>query len=326
MVKITGGQRIDLLGVRQGGPAGGVEGPRHAVGLRLRQVVPDGQDVRRHRVLPLRPRATRRARHRARGALQGPGEPGQAQARRRGLPAQLLRGDGQGRRLRRGGGRALGDVRRRRGRRARAQGRPALHARHRTRRRCCMAGRFMQYYREHAKWLERTYRSWSGSASTRCARSSSRTATAIAARLGRRDAGGGGRVPRPVARGRRARHAVPVRVRGRSRARRWSSTGSAACRTIPPARAACPGRRARRRGVPPARRRRAGDAGVVPAPRRPARGRAASAARTLVCPLHGRAFDLDTGEGDDADTTIATYAVRIGSDGDIVVSVGDDRP
>lgn len=46
----------------------------------------------------------------------------------------------------------------------------------------------------------------------------------------------------------------------------------------------------------------------------------------VVCPLHNRSFCLDTGAGDDADTTIATYAVRINSAGDIFVSVGDDRP
>ena len=38
MVKITGGQRIDLLGVRKEDLPERVGGPRHAVGLRLRQV------------------------------------------------------------------------------------------------------------------------------------------------------------------------------------------------------------------------------------------------------------------------------------------------
>ena len=46
----------------QGGPARGLGRPRHALGLRLRQVVPHGEDVRRHRLLPLRPRRLHGAR------------------------------------------------------------------------------------------------------------------------------------------------------------------------------------------------------------------------------------------------------------------------
>ena len=38
MVKLTGGQRIDLLGITQGGPAGRLGRPRHAVRVRVRQV------------------------------------------------------------------------------------------------------------------------------------------------------------------------------------------------------------------------------------------------------------------------------------------------
>ena len=44
MIKLTGGQRIDLLGVRAG-PARGVVRPGHAVGLRVRQELPDGENV-----------------------------------------------------------------------------------------------------------------------------------------------------------------------------------------------------------------------------------------------------------------------------------------
>ena len=130
MVKITGGQRIDLLGVAKedlpavwrelGMPSG------YAYGKTFRTVktcVGIG-------VLPLRAGRQHDARDPARGALQGPGEPGQAQARRGRLPAQLLGGDGQGRRVRRRRGRALGDVRRRRRGRAHPQGRPPVHARH----------------------------------------------------------------------------------------------------------------------------------------------------------------------------------------------------
>jgi nitrite reductase (NADH) large subunit len=40
MVKITGGQRIDLLGLTARAAAGGLEGPRHAVGPRLHEGLP----------------------------------------------------------------------------------------------------------------------------------------------------------------------------------------------------------------------------------------------------------------------------------------------
>ena len=46
------------------------------------------------------------------------------------------------------------------------------------------------------------------------------------------------------------------------------------------------------------------------------------AGTTLVCPLHARRFDLDTGEGATADCAIATYPARIAEDGGIVVTVG----
>ena len=55
----------------QGGPARGVGGPRHALGLRVRQVVPHGEELRRHRLLPLRP-----------GRLDDPGRAPRADATR----------------------------------------------------------------------------------------------------------------------------------------------------------------------------------------------------------------------------------------------------
>ena len=108
MVKITGGQRIDLLGHQEGAPARSVEGPRHAVGPRLHEGVPHLQDVRRQRVLPLRRRRLHRPRHRHREALPGPRVPRQDEAGDGRLPAQLLRSDGQGRRRRRHRGRRAG--------------------------------------------------------------------------------------------------------------------------------------------------------------------------------------------------------------------------
>ena len=86
-------------------------------GPRLRQGGAHGQDVRRHRVLPLRPRRRDRRRHRARARDGGPLHAAQGQGGGRRLPAQLLRGLRQGHRPRRRRGR-LGGLRRRRRRRA----------------------------------------------------------------------------------------------------------------------------------------------------------------------------------------------------------------
>ena len=46
MVKLTGGQRIDLLGVKKEDLPGCLGRPRHAVRLRLRQELPDGENLR----------------------------------------------------------------------------------------------------------------------------------------------------------------------------------------------------------------------------------------------------------------------------------------
>ena len=101
----------------QGGPAGGLGGPRHALGLRLRQVASAREELRRHRLLPLRPRRlARRSAVAIEQTLPGPREPGQDEARGRRLPAQLLGGAGQGRRRGRRRRRPVGDLRRRRGR------------------------------------------------------------------------------------------------------------------------------------------------------------------------------------------------------------------
>ena len=126
MVKITGGQRIDLLGIKKedlpkvwrdlGMPSG------HAYA----KVVPHLQDLRRHRFLPLRRGRQHRARHQDRAAVPGAGEPRQDEDGDGGLSAQLLGGAGQGCRRGRGRGRQVGDLRRRRGGSACAQGRPAL--------------------------------------------------------------------------------------------------------------------------------------------------------------------------------------------------------
>lgn len=106
----------------QAGSTGGLARSRHALRPRVWQELPDGENVRRIGLLPLRPRRQHRARDPHRGALRRAREPREAQARRCGLSAELLGGDGQGRRSGRCRGCALGDLRRRCGRRARPQG------------------------------------------------------------------------------------------------------------------------------------------------------------------------------------------------------------
>jgi nitrite reductase (NADH) large subunit len=100
----------------QGGPAGRVGGPRHALGLRLRQVLPHGEELRRHGLLPLRAGRLDDARGAHRADLPGAGEPGEDEAGRGRLPAQLLGGAGQGRRGGRCRRRPVGRAHRRRGR------------------------------------------------------------------------------------------------------------------------------------------------------------------------------------------------------------------
>ena len=64
MVKITGSQRIDLLGVQEERPAEDVGRPRHAVRPGVHQGRAHGEDLRRHRVLPLRHAGRDQRRHR----------------------------------------------------------------------------------------------------------------------------------------------------------------------------------------------------------------------------------------------------------------------
>ncbi len=112
MVKVTGGQRIDLLGGEEGRPAGHLERPRHALRTCLRQIHPHREDLRRQRVLPLRHAKLDAAGHRSgtRPVQHVVAAQGQAGGLR--LPAQLRRGRDQGRRHHRRGLR-LGDVHRR---------------------------------------------------------------------------------------------------------------------------------------------------------------------------------------------------------------------
>lgn len=72
------------------------------------------------------------------------------------MSAQLLGSDGEGRWCRRDRGRQVGDLYRRGHRRARAQG-DVLCTAGSEEEVLRYVGRFMQYYREHAKYKERTY-------------------------------------------------------------------------------------------------------------------------------------------------------------------------
>ena len=97
LVKLTGGQRIDLVGVPKDQMPGGLAGSRHAGRLGLGQELPDLQELHRHRLLPLRPWRQHGPRAEDRIEVPRHRQPGQAQARDRRLPAQLLRSDGEGR-------------------------------------------------------------------------------------------------------------------------------------------------------------------------------------------------------------------------------------
>ena len=156
MVKVTGGQRIDLLGVRKedlpdiwrdlGMPSG------HAYAKAVRTVKTCvGADFCRFGLgdsigLGI---ATGEA-------VGGAAHAAQGQGRRLGLPAQLRRGDGQGHRRRRRRGR-LADPRRRRRRRATCA-RPTSWRRSTTPSEAMrIATTFLQYYRENADYKERLY-------------------------------------------------------------------------------------------------------------------------------------------------------------------------
>ena len=98
-VKVTGGQRIDMLGIRKEdlpavwadlGKAGFVSGHAYAKGAA------HGEDLRRHRLVPLRHAGFDRARHPHREVHVGLVDAGQGQDGGLRLPAQLRRGDLQG--------------------------------------------------------------------------------------------------------------------------------------------------------------------------------------------------------------------------------------
>ncbi len=156
-VKVTGGQRIDLLGVQEGGPARGLGRPqrcRHGLRPRLRQGAAHGEDLRRLGMVPLRHAGFDRPRHQAREVHVGLVDAAQGQAGGLRLSAQLRRGDLQGRRrdLRR---LRLRDPLRRR-RRASTSRAPSSSARSTTEDEVLeVIAALTQLYREQGRYLER---------------------------------------------------------------------------------------------------------------------------------------------------------------------------
>ena len=171
-----------------------------------------------------------------------------------------------------------------------------------------LTGRFIQYYRETANWLERTY-AWVPRLGIEHVRAVVvDDAEGIAADARRRRAGLRRRLPGPVEGARRPGRARPVPHRaapdrpaagpGPMSARRAGASAARAGAAV-----GDPGRRGPRvrRGGPPGRR--------VPAPRRhasraldavcPHRGGPLADGQTdadvVVCPLHAHVFDLGTG-------------------------------
>ena len=100
MVKITGSQRIDLLGIKKADLPNGLGRSRHAVGPGVHQGRAHGEDLRRHRVLPVRHAGFDGGRHRDGAPLRAALHAAQSEDGDRRLSAQLRRGDRQGHRPR----------------------------------------------------------------------------------------------------------------------------------------------------------------------------------------------------------------------------------
>ena len=160
MVKLTGGQRIDLLGIKQGGPAQGC-----GLTSGCRRATPTARACARSR--PAWDRTSAASAPVTPPSLGdragGPGSRGwRAPAKMKlavsGCPRNCAESLRQGRRRRRDRGWPVGDLHRRRGRSAHPQGAicsaPSTTAAEAV---TPLVGRFLQYYRENAKWLERTY-------------------------------------------------------------------------------------------------------------------------------------------------------------------------
>ena len=144
-------------GNRQGRPSRRMAGPRHAGRFGVGQELSDVQELYRHRVLSLRARRQHGAGGKDREEVSRTRQPWKAQTGDCRLPAQLLRGPRQGRGRGRDRGRKVGDLRRRRGRLAHSQRATSSARSTITTQVLLLSGRFIQYYRENAKYKERTY-------------------------------------------------------------------------------------------------------------------------------------------------------------------------
>ena len=127
-----------------------------------------------------------------------------------GCPRNCAESLRQGRRRRGHRGRPLGDLRRRRGRRPHPQGRPAGHRGLTAETVTLLTGRFLQYYRENANWLERTYAFVPRVGHRADPGRRRRGRRGHRRRAGRRDAGVSATLRRPVAGAGRAGHPRPV--------------------------------------------------------------------------------------------------------------------
>ena len=158
MVKITGGQRIDLLGIAKEKLPGGLARPRHALGPRLHEGVPHLQDLRRHAISAATAWATAPpSASRSRSASRASSRPHKMKLAAAGCPRNCSEATIKD----------LGAVAIEGGRwEIYVGGAAGVHVRkgdmlcvvdYATTRCSRYMGRFMQYYREHAKYLERTY-------------------------------------------------------------------------------------------------------------------------------------------------------------------------
>ena len=308
LVKITGGQRIDLLGITQGAAA-----RRSGRSSACRPATPTRRRCGRSRRASAPTSAasgwaTRSASGSSSSGDGGPLHAAQGQVGGHRLPAQLRRGLRQGHRPRRRRGR-LGGLRRRRGRRDRAQGRPARDRRRQRRGdprsrspSCSTTASTREYLERTYGYLERVgHRARSATAvldADRQAQLLERYRIAKAAA----DPDPWLRAPRPgppqaVRRARhRARRSIDAARGAAPMTRRttWTRVGRADDVPLLEGRSV-DGRRPPHRGLPHCPT-------ASPRSTPPARTRGGPLAdgivadRCVTCPLHGRRFDLRTGE------------------------------
>ena len=291
----------------------------HAVRVRVRQELPHGEDLRRARTSAASASATRpRSASTIEERFQGMESPAKMKLAVTGCPRNCAEAYVKDLGVVADRRRQLGDLRRRRGRRAHPQGRPAGHRGHRRRGdHADRAGSCSTTGRTRTGWSAPT-RSCRGSASTRSARSSSTTPTGIAAGLDAADAGRRRRLRGPV------EGAAPTRptpgqfrtVAAAGGAAAGAGRGERRPCTAVHASAARPRSRSARAAPTPSTASRSPCSGCATARcgrcRRvcPHRGGPLADGQiddeVVVCPLHLNAFDLDTGCSSTGDVPLHT--------------------